>query len=472
VGLPDAGVRESRERVRSALQSCGFALPPGRVTVNLAPADLPKDSGRYDLAIALGILLASGQVQIPGQRNPFVLEITDRVFVGELSLSGKLRPIKGALAIAMAVASESAGARLILPASCAAVAAQVPDILVQAAGSLMDVVEDLEGRAPIAQVQPEGGQAIPSVPCLSDVHGQEAGRRALEVAASGGHSMLMCGPPGVGKSMLAQRLPGLLPPLSTAQSLEVAALQGLAGQDIAPTPFPPFRAPHHTASTAAIIGGGGWPRPGEVSLAHHGVLFLDEMPEFHRPVLESLREPLEAGVVSIARARLSCTFPARFQLIAAMNPCPCGWAGHTRKICRCPPDRVEAYRRRLSGPLLDRIDLHVSLVAPKGDWLNAAGGEASDVVRARVLACRQRQVARQGCVNALLDGPMLRNHAALDERGALLLKEATERWAWSARVVHRLLRTARTLADMEGAESVGALHVAEALQFRPGWEGL
>lgn len=472
VGLPDAGVRESRERVRSALQSCGYEFPAGRITVNLAPADLPKDSGRFDLAIALGILLASGQIQVPARNNAVVLEVTDRVYVGELSLTGKLRPIKGALAIAMAVASDSAGARLILPASCAAVAAQVPDILVQAAGSLVEVVDDLAGRAPISQAVPqEDWQSVPAVPCLSDVQGQEAGRRALEVAASGGHSMLMCGPPGVGKSMLAQRLPGLLPPLSTTQSLEVAALQGLAGQDIVPTPFPPFRAPHHTASTAAIIGGGGWPRPGEVSLAHHGVLFLDEIPEFHRPVLESLREPLEAGVVSIARARLSCTFPARFQLIAAMNPCPCGWAGHAHKLCRCPPARVETYRRRLSGPLLDRIDLHVSLVAPKGDWLNAASGEASDVVRARVLACRHRQLTRQGCVNALLDGPTLRKHAALDEKGAQLLKDAAERWAWSARVVHRLLRTARTLADMEGAESVYALHVAEALQFRPRWDG-
>lgn len=471
VGLPDAGVRESRERVRAALVSCGYEFPAGRVTVNLAPADLPKDSGRYDLAIALGILLASGQVAMAAFKGADVLEIPDRVFVGELSLTGKLRSIKGALAIAMAVARESPGMRLVMPVSCAAVAAQVPGVVVQAAAGLADVVDDLLGRQPMLEAQPCAvPQTTSSVACLSDVHGQEAGRRALEIAASGGHSMLMCGPPGVGKSMLAQRLPGLLPPLSVLQSLEVAALQGLAGQDAAPAAFPPFRAPHHTASTPAIIGGGGWPRPGEVSLAHHGVLFLDEIPEFHRPVLESLREPLETGVVSIARARLSCTFPARFQLIAAMNPCHCGWAGHPRKPCGCAPARVQAYRRRLSGPLMDRIDLHVGLGMSQGSWLDAPAGEASSVVRHRVLACRRRQLARQGCVNAQLEGAMLRRHVILDAKGSAMLRDAGERWAWSARVVHRLLRTARTLADMAASETVGVAHVAEALQFRPTWD--
>lgn len=470
VGLPDAGVRESRERVRSALQSCGYEFPSGRITVNLAPADLPKDSGRYDLAIALGILLASGQVVVHSLKNASLLEIHDRVFVGELSLTGQIQNIKGALAIAMAVARETPGTRLVMPAQSAEVAAQVPELVVQAAGSLVEVVDDLAGRRDMPQAQARAEFAdMPAPLCLSDVHGQEAGRRALEIAACGGHSMLMCGPPGVGKSMLAQRLPGLLPPLSTLQSLEVAALQGLAGQESRPLRYPPFRAPHHTASTPAIIGGGGWPRPGEVSLAHHGVLFLDEIPEFNRPVLESLREPLEAGVVSIARARLSCTFPARFQLIAAMNPCPCGWAGHPSQPCTCPPGRVEAYRRRLSGPLMDRIDLHVGLVAPQGDWLHAPGGEPSQVVRRRVRDCRARQQARQGCVNAQLEGSRLRRHASLDDPGAALLRDASQRWAWSARSVHRLLRLARTLADMAGADAVSATHVAEALQFRPGW---
>lgn len=470
VGLPDAGVRESRERVRSALLSCGFELPAGRITVNLAPADLPKDSGRYDLAIALGILIASGQLHVSGLEPAPVTEITDRVFVGELSLTGKLRSIKGSLAIAMAVARETPGMRLILPAACAPIAAQVPDIVAQGAATLMGVALDLAGieLLPSAKGTP-GDTDLTRIPCLSDVQGQEAGRRALEIAASGGHSMLMCGPPGVGKSMLAQRLPGLLPPLSVQESLEVAALHGVAGQDMVPKMVAPFRAPHHTASTAAVIGGGSWPRPGEVSLAHHGVLFLDEIPEFHRPVLESLREPLESGTVSIARARFSCSFPARFQLIAAMNPCPCGWAGHPRRQCSCPPYRVEAYRRRLSGPLMDRIDLHLGLSSPQDGWLNAAPGEASAVVRERVLACRARQMRRQACVNAHLEGPELRRHVNLDERAATLLHNASERWAWSARVVHRILRIARTLADMRQAAEVEATDVAEALQFRPAW---
>ncbi len=469
VGLPDTGVRESRERVRSALHTCGYDFPAGRITVNLAPADLPKDSGRFDLAIALGILLATGQVSNAGaDTTPHVFN--DHVFVGELSLTGSLGGIKGALAIAMAVARESPGASLVMPSSSAAVAAQVPGIDVWSASTLVDVVDALAGRRPMELAQaPPCGEAAHAFPCLSEVVGQRAGRRALEIAASGGHSLLMCGPPGVGKSMLAQRLPGLLPPLSVVQSLEVAALHGLAGHDIGPMAQPPFRAPHHTASTPAVIGGGGWPRPGEVSLAHQGVLFLDEIPEFHRAVLESLREPLETGVVSIARARLSCTFPARFQLVAAMNPCPCGWAGHPRRACTCPPARVDAYRRRLSGPLLDRIDLHVGLGMPEGSWLDASQEESSVSVRERVVACRARQLERQGRVNAQLEGDLLRRHAELQGQGARVLRDAAERWAWSARVVHRVLRISRTLADMAGSSEIDTAHVAEALQFRPVW---
>jgi len=469
VGLPDTGVRESRERVRSALLSGGYTFPAGRITVNLAPADLPKHSGRFDLAIALGILLATGQ--IPALRpDQAVHQIPDHVFVGELSLTGTLGAINGALAIALAVARDAPGAILVMPAASAAVAAQVPGISVCSAETLADVANALaRGQAmPRAQPLPPGRQPE-APPCLSEVIGQAAGRRALEIAACGGHSLLMCGPPGVGKSMLAQRLPGLLPPLAVAQRLEVAALHGLAGHDITPSDQPPFRAPHHTASTPAVVGGGAWPRPGEISLAHNGVLFLDEIPEFQRAVLESLREPLETGQVSIARARISCTFPARFQLVAAMNPCPCGWAGHARRVCTCAPGRVEAYRRRLSGPLLDRIDLHVGLTTPETSWLSAACGERSDEVRQRVLRCRSNQLDRQGCTNAQLEGAALRRHAEPTTQAANLLRDAAQHWGWSARVMHRLLRVSRTLADMASSDTVSAEHVAEALQFRPTW---
>jgi magnesium chelatase family protein len=483
VGLPDAGVRESRERVRSAIASSGFEFPAGRITVNLAPADLPKESGRFDLPIALGVLLASGQVPLPdaapesgGSPNvsQHVPDISQHVFAGELSLTGAVVPVAAPLAIALAVAGDQPGARLVVPAACARIAACVPGITVLSARSLADVVAHLTGNALLQRVEAEPiGSVCRPLPCLSDVRGQPVARRALEVAAAGGHGLLMAGPPGAGKSMLAQRLPGLLPPLDSRQMLETAALADCArGTGMAPNPFsgqPPFRSPHHSASMAAMVGGGRYPRPGEISLAHHGVLFLDELPEFDRRVLESLREPIETGRVSIARASRTVTFPAAFQLVAAMNPCPCGWLGHKTRHCACTPGQIERYRRKLSGPLLDRIDLQIALPALSGDWMDAEPGEPSEPVRGRVRQCRRRQAGRQGCCNAALPVAMLGRHCEPDAPARQLLRQAMSRWDWSARAVHRVLRVARTLADLDGVDTIGARHVAEAIQYRQPW---
>ena len=393
VGLPDAGVRESRERVRAAIVNSGFDFPAGRLTVNLAPADLPKESGRFDLPIALGVLLASGQLALPelepGRRaksdTPPETSLDNLVVAGELSLTGALVPVAGALAIALGVARHQPTACLMLPRASAAIAARVPGLQVVGASSLADAVAHLTGQVPLPEVLAQADTARPSTACLSDVRGQAGARRALEVAAAGGHSILFVGPPGTGKSMLAQRLPGLLPPLSGDEALEAAAIAQLA--QAAPPPFGvrPFRAPHHSASAAALIGGGTRPKPGEISLAHLGVLFLDELPEFSRQVLESMREPLETGRVAIARAAQRVDFPAAVQLVAAMNPCKCGWLGHPRRRCLCAPDQVEQYRGRISGPLLDRIDLHVEVPALAANWTDEGPGETSLAVRARVV---------------------------------------------------------------------------------------
>jgi magnesium chelatase family protein len=469
VGLPDAGVRESRDRVRSAIISSGYEFPVGRITVNLAPADLPKESGRFDLPIALGVLLASGQVvPEPGSSLP---DLQDYVFAGELSLTGAVVAVTAPLAIALAVVRHTPDVRLIMPASCAGVAARVPGLNVLATHTLSAVVEHFSGRQPLSPALPPLlPAATVNIPCLSDVRGQAMARRVLEIAASGGHSLLMAGTPGTGKSMLAHRLPGLLPPLGTLQALEVAALSGMGGgSDDAFSHTPPFRAPHHSASAPALIGGGAYPKPGEISLAHHGVLFLDEMPEFQRGVLESLREPLETGHVSIARSARTSSFPAAFQLIAAMNPCPCGWLGHAKKNCICTPDRLERYRSKLSGPLLDRIDLQISLPAADAEWMDAPPGETSAAVRARVVRCRARQGERQGCQNAMLDVNGVHAFCELDAAAAALLKQAMARWSWSARVVHRVLRVGRTLADMVEQERIGRDHIAEAIQYRQPW---
>lgn len=469
VGLPDTGVRESRERVRSAIISSGFGFPSGRITVNLAPADLPKESGRFDLPIAFGLLLASGQVDSDCQATG--LDLKHYVFAGELSLTGAVVPISSPLALALGLTGKTPCRTLILPSQSADLASHVPGVRVLAASTLRQVVDHFSGAQPLCQPTPPIIKCeTTTTSCMSDVRGQGMARRVLEIAAAGKHSLLMVGSPGTGKSMLAHRLPGLLPQLSQTQALEVAAVAGLAGDSSRSFSLqPPFRAPHHTSSVPALVGGGLHPRPGEISRAHHGVLFLDELPEFRRAVIESLREPLETGRVAIARASRSMVFPAAFQLAAAMNPCPCGWLGHKVKQCACTPDKVERYCAKITGPFLDRIDLHITLQAAGADWLDQPAGETSACIRCRVEDCLRRQWRRQGCTNAELDVMLLDRHCRLDSTGTQLLQQGIARWAWSARVVHRVLRVARTLADMMDSERIESTHLAEAMQYRQAW---
>ncbi len=473
VGLADAEVRESRERVRAALLSSGYEFPAGRLTVNLSPADLPKESGRFDLPIALGVLLVSGQIELPeltqrASSNPCVAALSSLVVAGELSLTGMLAPINGAIAIALAVARSQEQAILLLPYVNAQQAARVPGLRVLGAQHLTEVVDHLTGRQalePLASTLRPG--TAPAVPCLSDVRGQLMARRALEVAAAGGHSLLFSGTPGVGKTMLAKRLSGILPALTPAECLEVASVAAFAGVRDHVWGQRPFRAPHHSASMAAMLGGGSTPRAGEVTLAHRGVLFLDEFPEFERRVREGLREPLESLSVTIARAKLKVDFPADFQLLAAMNPCPCGWYGHAQGRCKCRAEQIAAYQQRLSGPVIDRIDLFVTLTTSDEHWLELAPGESSAMVRKRVEAVRQPQLQRQSTVNARLPDKHLENVCVMTPAASTLFASTIKTHHLSARSIQRLRRVARTCADLSGEGQIDLPHLAEAFQYRP-----
>ncbi len=462
VGLPEKAVQESRDRVRGAILNSGFEFPARRITVNLAPADLPKEGSRFDIAIAVGILAASSQ--LPAQ------SLKDLEFFGELALSGELRGVSGSLPVALAACR--ADRALILAADNLEQAALASQARLFPAGHLLEVCGHLNGQQPLSPAPPRPRETPSHTgPDLNEVRGQQQARRALEVAAAGRHHLLYLGPPGTGKSMLASRLPGILPEMAEDEALECAALRSISGQAFDPARWRerPFRNPHHTASGVALVGGGSSPRPGEISLAHHGVLFLDELPEFERKVLEVLREPLESGRITISRAARQAEFPARFQLVAAMNPCPCGHLGDPRHACHCTVEQVARYRARISGPLLDRIDLQVQVPALPAEQLMAARPETSESsaqVRQRVSAAQQRQQARQGMPNSQLGSNGIEQHCTLDQASQALLRNALERLGLSARAYHRILRVARTIADLAGSERILSPHLTEAIGYR------